>query len=301
MALARAQSVATPPAGLEPRLFQLFDIATPAGIDLPIAPLTRLAETGRADEDWWLRADPVYLLVEGPRLILVDRIADLPAAEAHALAQEILAVFGADGWRLETTAGGHWYLQPGHAPDLQTHPLAAVRGQDVHPFLPGGPEGRRWRGILNEMQMLLHASAVNAERETRGVLPVNSLWLSGGGRLPAPTPSRWTRVWGKHPLSHGLAIRAGAGVADLPVDAAAWLQQAGGGEHLVVLSADVVGSEADMAAIEGAWVEPLVEALRRGDLGRMVLLSDRGRAFGIDGAALRRWWRRRRPLQYYGT
>ncbi len=300
-ALARAQRLAAPPAGLEVRLFQLFDIPTPAGTDLPIAAITRLAETGRADEGWWLRADPVYLLVEGARLILVDRIADLPAAEAQALAQEILAVFGADGWRLETAPGGHWYLNPGQAPALQTHPLANVRGQDVHPFLPGGPEGRRWRGILNEIQMLLHASAVNAAREARGVLPVNSLWLWGGGGLPAGLRSRWAGVWGGQMLSRGLAMRTRTPVADLPVDAAAWLRRASVGEHLVVLDADEVGAEPDWGAIEGGWITPLLQALRAGDLSRMVLLSDLGHAFAMDAADLRRWWRRRRSLEYYAT
>lgn len=300
-ALARAQPLPVSPAGLEPRLFHLFDIPTPLGAELPIAALTRLAETGQADEAWWLRVDPVYLLVEGAQLILVDRIADLPAAEAQALAQEILAVFAADNWRLETAPGGHWYLQPGDAPALQTHPLAAVRGRDLHPFLPAGPGGRRWRGILNEIQMLLHASPINAAREARGVLPVNSLWPWGGGRLPAPVPSRWTGLWGGHALGRGLAMQAGTPVADLPGDAAAWLQRAAEGEHLLVLGADEITGEPDWGAVEGSWIGPLLQALRSGDLGRIVLIGDRGHAYAIEPAHLRRWWRRRRPLQHYAT
>lgn len=298
-ALARAQSLPAPPAGLETRLFHLFDIPRLPGADLPIAAVTRLAETGQADEAWWLRADPVYLLVEGGHLILVDRIADLPLTEAQALAQEILAVFGADGWRLETAPGGHWYLHPGGAPALHTYPLSAVRGRDVHPFLPAGPEGRRWRGVLNEIQMLLHASPINAAREARGVLPVNSLWPWGGGRLPAPARSRWAGVWGSLMLSRGLAMRTGAPVADLPGDAAAWLSRASQGEHLLVLNGNDIESTPDWGVVEGIWVEPLLLALRSGDLRRMVFVGDRGHAYAIGAADLRRWWRRRRPLQHY--
>lgn len=295
-ALARGQRLAALPAGLEPRLFRLFDMPLPAGKDVPAAALARLAETGRADEEWWLQADPVYLLVEGARLILVDRIADLPAAEAQALAGEILSVFAADGWRLEA-AGGHWFLCPGHAPALQTHPLAAVRGQDVHAFLPGGAEGRRWHAILNEIQMLLHASAVNAAREARGVLPVNSLWLWGGGRLPAPRPSRWAGVWGRQALSRGLAMHTGAPVAELPPDAATWLRVAVTGEHLLIL--DEITDGAGREALETAWIAPLLRALRARDLNRIVLLGDQGQAFAIGPADLRRWWRRRRPLRHW--
>lgn len=299
--LARAQPLVAPPSGLEQRLFHLFDIPIPADADLPIAAVTRLAETGRADEDWWLCADPVYLLVEGAHLILIDRIADLPAAEAQALAQEILAVFGAEGWRLETAPGGHWYLQPGQTPAPQTHPLEAVRGRDVHGFLPGGLEGRRWHGILNEIQMLLHASPVNAAREAHGVSPVNSLWFWGGGRLPAPVQSRWAGLWSGHALSRGLAMRTGSPVADLPVSAVDWLQRASAGEHLLVLDADVLAGDVACKAFEDAWIAPLLKALQARDLSRMVLLGDRGRAFAIEGADLRRWWRRRRPLQHYAT
>lgn len=300
-ALARAEPLSSPPGGLEHRLFHLFDFPMSAGSDLPIAAVTRLAETGRADEAWWLRADPVYLLVEGARLILIDRIADLPTAEAQALAQEILAAFNADGWRLETAPGGHWYLHPGETPAVQTHPLAAVRGHDVHPFLPGGPEGRRWHGILNEIQMLLHASPVNAAREARGVLPVNSLWLWGGGRLPAPSPSRWAGVWSGQALSRGLAMRSGAAVADLPIDVAQWLRGVGAGEHLLVLDSETLAADATWAALEDVWMAPLLQALRAHDLSRMVVLGDQGPAFGIEGADLRRWWRRRRPLAHYAT
>lgn len=294
-AAARARAHARPPSGLAPRLFQSFGL--PASGELPLAPVERLAETGRADDAWWVRLDPVYLLVEGARLILVDRIADLPLAEAHALAQEILAVFAADGWRLETV-DGHWYLQPGTAPDLVLQPVAAARGHDVHGFLPGGADGRRWHGVLNELQMLLHASAVNAAREARGVLPVNSVWLSGGGRLPAVPASGWAGVWSGVPLAQGLGRLAGAAVAGLPATAAVWLREADAGEHLLVWPQT---EGADWEAIESAWIVPLLAALREGALGRMVLLSDEGPAFALEAGDLRRWWRRRRPLRDYAT
>ena len=143
-ALARARPRTSAPAGLAPRLFDLFDIPHVAGGDLPLAPVERLAETGRTNDAFWLRVDPVYLLVEGGRLIVVDRINDLPPAEAQALAQEILAVFGADGWRLET-AGDHWYLHPGHTPAIQTHPLAAARGRARRGWPSMRPANRRTR------------------------------------------------------------------------------------------------------------------------------------------------------------
>ena len=40
---------------------------------------------------------------------------------------------------------------------------------------------------VNEVQMLLYTHPLNAEREARGLLPVNSFWLSGCGALQRST------------------------------------------------------------------------------------------------------------------
>ena len=45
---------------------------------------------------------------------------------------------------------------------------------------------------MNEAQMILHTHPVNAEREARGMPAVNSVWLWGGGTLPAITPPSYT-------------------------------------------------------------------------------------------------------------
>ena len=50
--------------------------------------------------------------------------------------------------------------------------------------LPTGEDGQAGARHLLEAQMVLHASAVNERRESRGALPVNSLWLWGGGSAP---------------------------------------------------------------------------------------------------------------------
>jgi hypothetical protein len=63
-------------------------------------------------------------------------------------------------------------------------PPVEALGADVFANLPDGPEGRRWRALLNEAQIMLHNHPRNAERIAAGLLPVNSLWFWGGGILP---------------------------------------------------------------------------------------------------------------------
>src|SRR5512143_1334699 len=60
------------PSGFEALLFRLFGIDVPLGTDLPVAAVTRLADTGAADRAWWLRADPVSLQPQRDHLVLLD-------------------------------------------------------------------------------------------------------------------------------------------------------------------------------------------------------------------------------------
>lgn len=56
-----------------------------------------------------------------------------------------------------------------------------VIGRNVDRWLPASREARLVRRLQNEVQMLLHTHPLNAGREARGLLPVNSFWLSGCG------------------------------------------------------------------------------------------------------------------------
>ncbi len=81
--------------------------------------------------------------------------------------------------------------------DLATTPLSVAIGRDIEPLMPQGDDALRFRSLLNELQMLLFEHPVNQAREARGELPINSLWLWGGGhKRPAPSSQhcRFMRV-----------------------------------------------------------------------------------------------------------
>jgi hypothetical protein len=63
--------------------------------------------------------------------------------------------------------------------------LARVVGQAVGDWqaLGGTPAESTLRRLQNEMQMLLYTLPANDEREARGLLPVNSFWVTGAGVL----------------------------------------------------------------------------------------------------------------------
>lgn len=92
-----------------------------------------------------------------------------------------------DGGRLHYGAPLRWYLEHPALADLPTASLDRVIGRNVDPWLGAAPAMRRVRRLQAEVQMLLHEHPVNVEREARGLLPVNSFWLSGTGAATAAT------------------------------------------------------------------------------------------------------------------
>lgn len=294
---------------LEGWLFRLFGFQEVADADWPVAALTYALDARERIDGWYLRADPVYLRVDINKLILFDGSAfAVTNEEAEGLAAEINAFYRSSDWRLEVPHPTRWYLRLGSAQRLRTHPISeAAAGGELAALLPEGAEGARWRRRLNEVQMLLHRSAINQAREERGERPINSLWFWGGGRLPpAPKPC-WHRVWGRDSLSQALAHHVQTDYAERPAGAVTWLEQATPGRHLVILEQgdtvcrrfDVEGWRAHIGALEQDWFAPLAAALQRRQVTSLTLLPGEGLGFLMTASWSRRWWRRRRPLQYF--
>lgn len=258
----------------------------------PVAAVTHVLDSDDTAPGWWIRADPVYLHLDRNRLILFDqRILKLSQHDAVRLAAEVSAA-GVPDWlseesqdnlqenfRVDALSPSRWYLRlPGPA-RIHTTKLSVVHGQEIRHYLPDGERGKQWRAWLNECQILLHNSAVNAEREARGDLPVNSLWFWGGGHTPMVTSERFNRVWSNHPLVLGLARLSATPYNALPCDADHWLAQIDHpGHHLLVLEertttdasamfSDINTKELDW--IEKKWVIPLWKAMRSGIIANL--------------------------------
>lgn len=183
------------------------------GVDtgVPAAAITREFLAGDAGDDTWLSADPAWVQpdMNGVRLLACGRM-NLDMDEAQALAEPLRPVFGEAGMQLELSTSDHWHLRlPADAPLPGFAAPEQALGEDLAQHLPQGPEGRRWRVLLNDIQVLLHQHPLNARRQAHGQLPVNSLWLWGGGRLPPPSASELADVVSDDLLLRALAARAG--------------------------------------------------------------------------------------------
>lgn len=314
-ALARADRHGEATADRGAWLCRAFGVASQR--DWPVAPLMRAYDAGEAPADmgpaYFLRAEPVHLRADRARLVLAQRVDDLTADEARALAADLDAHFAADGCALESWPAGRWYLRVPEAPHISTTPLARALGHSVQPLLPQGEDALAWHRLINEAQMLLHHHPVNAAREERGVPVVNSLWLWGGGTAPAPEPQDvlFDSVYADDALAHAAAHAAQRPGHALPANATALLEARAAQERTLVIldAAERAAVQADPGAwqqaldgVDRAWIAPLLEALRGGRLTALTLvLPDAGN--GIEAVltrgAIRRWWRRRVPLARY--
>lgn len=281
---------ALPVHDLEGLLFHVFDIDTDPARDRPVAPLTRLSDQldAQLQGGYWLRADPVHLRADRNTVMLFEpQVLDLCADELDTLTNTLNAHYRADGWRFFFPHPRRGYVWLPEDPCIRTYDLAEVNGRSIDERLPSGPRGRQWQSVLNEMQMLLHASPINETRQRRGALPVNGLWLWGGGaQAPRVTKSpSWNAVWADDPTAVGLAHAAALAVYGCPSSAHALLTA--GVTALVVLNAAV-----DDAQWERNWWQPLHHALHTRTLSHLTLYSERGHCLDLKPTDLWRFWRR---------
>jgi hypothetical protein len=235
------------------------------------------------------------------RIMLADADAlSLSRQEADALAAAIGQHFGADLSPLPLHPR-RWYLQYLQAPRLTTTPLSVAVGRDIDPLLPQGDDAMRFRAELNELQMLLHEHPVNQAREARGELPVNSLWLWGGGRLPV-TCATPVPLYAGNAEAQALGTFCNARVRALPTHPDAQLFS---GEGVILLDTltpagqigDAYGWREALRALEQDWFVPLRDTLRKiGPQGLRLLDPVSGKALRLHPRDAWKVWRRPRHL-----
>jgi hypothetical protein len=260
-----------------------------------------VADGGVAGDAYWLRADPVHLRVMRDRIVLADADAlSLSRQEADALATVIGQHFGADLSPLPLHPQ-RWYLRFPHAPRLATTPLSVAAGRDIDPLLPQGDDAMRFRAELNELQMLLHEHPVNQARETRGELPVNSLWLWGGGRLPVacttPVP-----LYAENAEAQAVGAFCNARAQAPPAHLDARLLESEGIILLDVLTlagqmGDAYGWREALRELEQDWFVPLLGTLRKiGPRGLRLMDPVSGKVLHLHRRDAWKVWRRPRRL-----
>jgi len=278
---------------------------------LPLAELRRRGEDDAAPpaSGFLLCADPVTLTLARDRIVVTEPgEAGLSPEEAAALAPALcdwLRQIAPDwilGFELTTPQRGYLRLAA-PAERVRFSPLDEASGRSLDLLLPQGENARRWRRLMNELQIWLHAHPVNSERRRRGLPTLDSLWLWGNERPTAnAVPSR--RVLGARtldPLARGWANAAGHDLVLAELDP-------GQEFDVAILDAaespcrrlDLSGWRAAIAALERDWCAvldarlPRLSLLLPGDKASVCLEITPSRR---RLAPLRRLFRRPRTLE----
>jgi hypothetical protein len=256
----------------------------------PIAALARRADAGDAAGSAWLRADPVHIRpdINGARLLAYGQALSLTDADPAALLPALQPLFGDAGFALDAPTPSHWYLRLPRETKLPafTDPGEAL-GEDLFEHLAEGSEGRRWRALLSEAQIVLHNHPWNAQRAARGRAPVNSLWFWGGGVLPDEARAWHSTIFSDDETASALG-RAACVAQPLPGRFPGTPDDA-----VFDLQAD-----RDLARLQRDWLLPALAEIDRGRLKSLELDLADGRAFEITRGQRWRFWRR--AMQRFG-
>ena len=250
----------------------------------PMAALARQMDAGDAAGAGWLRADPSYVRpdINGARLLAIGAALGMDDEDREAFLPALRPLFGDAGFPIDAPHPSRWYLRlpPGAKVPAFAEPDDAL-GADLFDHLAEGSEGRRWRVLLGEAQVVLHNHPRNAQRAEQGRQPVNSLWFWGAGMLPDAVETM-----------HG-ALHSGDESALALADAADIARPLPA--RLDIESRDAVFDlyhARDLAALERDWLLPACVALRGGELQSLALDFADGRAWQLAPGQRWRFWRR---------
>jgi hypothetical protein len=283
-ALGRADRTVGGDAGERAQLLRHFELL-PRG--WPVAALTRQHDAVDAAHAAWVRADPVYIRpdINGARLLAHGPALQLGREDAQALLPALKPLFGDTGFPIDAPTPDRWYLRlPLGAKLPRFAEPADALGADVFDHLPEGDEGRRWRALLSEAQVVLHNHEWNARRVASGRPPVNSLWFWGGGVLPDHVRGAHAVVQSDDVLVHALASAAGTTPTPLP-------------NALVPPDADTacdLRGLRDAQALQHEWLAPALAMLQARRLDALVLDFSDGTGFRLERGQRWRFWRRPR-------
>lgn len=302
--LARATMATDTTVDAEAWLCHTFGIARQQ--DFPLAPLLAEAENLDAAHGYWLNATPAHLETRRNALVLADpAILKITIEESMAFAAILADHLREENVTLHAPRPDRWFLHCGIAPALATTSLATVIGRDIRPHLPRGADSARWHRILTEMQMLLHAHPANDAREARGLPPVNSVWLWGGGTLPAQAAAPFASVWSDNDIVRALARYGTCRCEPLParISPETWKE----GSHFFSFdplathqrNGDAQAWGNAVTALNRDWFIPLLGALKSRRLRTLTLVctDDRGlRRFVLHAGDLMKFWRKNKYL-----
>lgn len=267
-----------------------------------VAPVTLKADGVSPEDAYWMRADPVHLRLNNAQMILQTNVS-LSMEEAQLLCDSLNQYFSGYGMRFYAPHPRRWYMRLNDDSQLKTHSIYQVEGRDSRYYLPQGEAALKWHGVMNEIQMSLYGHPINQACEARGGLPVNSVWLWGGGKA-VPLAQPYSSI-----VSDSELVNAFAQVSQIShssfadesnqFDNTLYVWE---GASVAIRRGDYYEWRQSVINFEQQCLSPLLKALTSGGLDKItldVLQENDSTRFELTRSLLWKFWVRGKTLASY--
>jgi hypothetical protein len=294
----------------ETTLCRLFNIHPDDNNELPIAQLTWLTDSGSPSDTALLRADPVHLKPDQTELKLFPaNQLSITAKEAKQLVTTLNEQYYSDGLKFTAPTPTRWYLSTKQQITLTTHPLSSVAGGNIYHYLPGGEDATYWKGLFNEIQMLLHNHPVNQQRRDKQQPAINSLWFWGSAPLNAGAEPDSSLVISNEVLAESLAEYTGMRFKNIDTTVElAFMEAAADKSNALIVRPDFLDSipygdfnswNKMLVHFEQTLFKPLLSALKKKEITSVKLLPCNGRTYQVTRSQLFQFWKSVKSFKLY--
>ena len=278
-----AVEAVTPPMDAVAEVLRALGRETPGG---GLAALRLWGQTGDRPTTWIAAADPVCLEPRLDRLFLhALGPGDVSRPELQQLMDALQEVLGDDGSIAFAQLDDCAYIRSAQALVTAAVPAAQLDGRNPDGHLPSGDDAAATLKLASEIEMTLHEQPVNAERLARGLPPVNSLWLWGGGFAPEASSEPIPPLFGDDPTLLGYWQSVGGVAGAWPGSVGACLGASDSGFVAVIPPATAPDEL-------GVALDALRQALHAGRLDQVRLIAVDGIRATLRAADRFRIWRR---------
>ena len=220
----------------------------------------------------------------------------LTPVEAENFCQVLNHWFAEEGWELRVCRPDLWIMITPKELKFSSPSLLDLDGYLNGTTKPIGRDAHQILKFQTELQMLLHEHPLNQQRAQQGELPINALWLqtdsigSADTGLPLYTNCSWA-----------LAAQP------LPANYETFVTQIHDDTHIILfqneflspcIQNDFSAYELMLRQWEQQWGQPLLSALRSGDVRQLDIVTDgiRGGLLRIHKPRIAPFWRKILPF-----
>jgi len=247
-------------------------------------------QPGHAEHSWVAAADPVHFIA-GLHEVRVQHLdaSSITATDLADIASSLQPILADSGLHFSHNQQ-FGYI---HAKEpLSTADVSSLLAHGCRPdewlfekTTKGNPEN--YHRFIGEVQLLLHEHPVNLRRLERGLAPINSLWLWGGGALREAPRGELPRLVADDPLVRGYWMHSGGDVDGWPGNLASCVSDARA--NLVIVCPSPMPEQPGETWSDN--LDLLHGALRRGSIASLHLLTGDGLHAYMSRWDLLRIWR----------